>query len=109
MSGNDLLKSRADAAVLSRDFALAVRLYNSLLQQSPDDVSIMEKLGSVYVKSGDDKKALPYYIKINQIKPNDFNTLNSLGGIYRRLKQYDESIKVLKEALNLGKDIAQVN
>lgn len=79
MAGNDLLKSRADAAVLSRDFALAARLYNSLLQQSPNDVELLEKLGSIYVKSGDDKKALPYYTKINSIKPKDFDTLNSLG------------------------------
>lgn len=109
MAGNDLLKSRADAAVLSRDFALAARLYNTLLQQSPDDVELLEKLGSIYVKSGDDKKALPYYIKINQKKPKDFNTLNSLGGIYRRLKQYENSISVLKEALELNTKIDQVN
>ena len=109
MAGNDLLKSRADAAVLSRDFALAARLYNSLLQQSPNDVELLEKLGSIYVKSGDDKKALPYYIKINSIKPKDFDTLNSLGGIYRRLKQYDNSILVLKQALELNTKVDQVN
>lgn len=109
MAGNDLLKSRADAAVLSRDFALAARLYNSLLQQSPNDVELLEKLGSIYVKSGDDKKALPYYTKINSIKPKDFDTLNSLGGIYRRLKQYDNSILVLKQALELNTKVDQVN
>ncbi len=109
MAGNDLLRSRADAAVLSRDFALAARLYNTLLQQSPDDVELLEKMGSIFVKSGDDKKALSYYTKINQIKPNDFNTLNSLGGIYRRLKQYENSIEVLKEALKLNQKVDQVN
>lgn len=109
MSGNELLKSRADAAVLSRDFALAARLYNTLLQQSPDDISLLEKMGSIYVKSGDDAKALLYYKKINSLKPNDFSTLNNLGGIYRRLKQYDKSIEVLKDALKLNKDAAQVN
>ena len=109
MAGNDLLKSRADAAVLSRDFAFAARLYNTLLQQSPDDVELLEKMGSIFVKSGDDKKALSYYTKINQIKPNDFNTLNSLGGIYRRLKQYENSIEVLKEALKLNQKVDQVN
>ena len=109
MAGNDLLRSRADAAVLSRDFAFAARLYNTLLQQSPDDVELLEKMGSIFVKSGDDKKALSYYTKINQIKPNDFNTLNSLGGIYRRLKQYENSIEVLKEALKLNQKVDQVN
>lgn len=109
MSGNDLIKSRADAAVLSHDFALAARLYNTLLQQSPDDVNLLEKLGSIYVKSGNDQKALPFYLKVNELKPNDFATLNSLGGIYRRLKKYDDSIAVLKKARKLNKDIAQVD
>ncbi len=109
MAENDLLKSRADAAVLSRDFALAARLYNTLLQQSPNDVELLEKLGSIYVKSGNDEKALSYYIKSNQLKPNDFNTLNNLGGIYRRLRQYEKSIEVLKQALSLNKNVAQVN
>lgn len=109
MSGNDLIKSRADAAVLSHDFALAARLYNTLLQQSPDDVKLLEKLGSIYVKSGNDQKALPFYLKVNELKPNDFATLNSLGGIYRRLKKYEDSVTVLKQARALNKDIAQVD
>lgn len=109
MSGNDLIKSRADAAVLSHDFALAARLYNTLLQQSPNDVLLLEKLGSIYVKSGNDQKALSFYLKVNELKPNDFSTLNSLGGIYRRLKKYEDSIAVLKKARALNKDIAQVD
>lgn len=109
MVGNELVRTRADAAVLSRDFDLAVRLYSSLLAKSPNDIGILEKIGSIYVKSGNDKKALPFYIKINELKPNDFSILNDLGGIYRRLKLYDESIKVLKEAQKLNIDEARVN
>lgn len=109
MSGNDLIKSRADAAVLSHDFALAARLYNTLLKDSPNDVNLLEKLGSIYVKSQNDQKALSFYLKVNELKPNDFSTLNSLGGIYRRLKKYEDSIAVLKKARALNKDIAQVD
>lgn len=109
MIGNDLVRARADAAVLSRDYDLAVRLYSSLLEKSPNDIFILEKIGSIYVKSGNDKKALPFYNKINELKPNDFNILNDLGGIYRRLKLYDDSIKVLEEAKKLNVDDAKVN
>lgn len=103
MAGSELIKSRAEAAVLSRDFDLAARLYNSLLESSPDDETLLEKIGSVYVKSGNDKKALPIYLKINSIKKNDFSVLNNLGGIYRRLGMYQESIDVLKKALEIGR------
>ena len=37
------------------------------------------------------------------------NILNDLGGIYRRLKLYDDSIKVLEEAKKLNVDDAKVN
>ena len=108
MADNDLLRSRADAAVVSRDFALAARLYSTLLQQIPDSIDLLEKLGNVYVKSGNDAKALPIFLQINEKKPNDYSTLTSLGGIYRRLKKYDESIDVLQKALKLNKGTAQV-
>ncbi|MBR5932771.1 MAG: tetratricopeptide repeat protein [Treponema sp.] len=108
MADNDLLRSRADAAVVSRDFALAARLYSTLLQQIPNSIDLLEKLGSVYVKSGNDAKALPIFLQINEKKPDDYSTLTSLGGIYRRLKKYDESIQVLQQALKLNKGTAQV-
>ncbi|MCR5385880.1 MAG: tetratricopeptide repeat protein [Treponema sp.] len=108
MADNDLLRSRADAAVVSRDFALAARLYSTLLQQIPDSIDLLEKLGNVYVKSGNDAKALPIFLQINEKKPDDYSTLTSLGGIYRRLKKYDESINVLQKALKLNKGTAQV-
>lgn len=109
MSENALLLNRADSAVMSRDYALAARLYSQLLNEKPDDEGLLKRLGNVYIKSGDDKKALPIYESLLGINPKNADCLLTLGGIYRRLKQYDKSVSVLNKALQAGAKKVQVH
>ena len=57
MPVNKTLLSRAQSAVISRDFELAVRLYKEMLQESPDDIELLRQMGNLYVKSGKDGSA----------------------------------------------------
>ena len=93
---------RAQNAVLSRDFVLAARLFKTILKSEPNNIDVLSQLGSTYVRSGDDEKALEVYKRIDQIDKMNFNALNNLGGIYRRLQQYEDSIMVLERALATG-------
>ena len=93
---------RAQNAVLSRDFVLAARLFKTILKSEPNNIDVLSQLGSTYVRSGDDEKALEVYKRIDQIDNMNFDALNNLGGIYRRLKRYEESIMVLERALATG-------
>ena len=108
MVENSLLLSRANSAVISRDYALASRLYSTLLKENPDDKDLLARLGNVYIKSGEDEKALPVFQKIREKNPGDLAVLLTLGGIYRRIKKYEESIAVLNEALAAGAKREQV-
>ena len=108
MSENSLLLSRADSAVMSRDYALAARLYATLLKEKPDDKDLLKRLGDVYIKSGDDKKALGIYERLLSIEPQNSDTMLALGGIYRRVKMYDKSVAVLNKALESGAKEVQV-
>ncbi|MCK9169578.1 MAG: tetratricopeptide repeat protein [Treponema sp.] len=103
------IMTRANAAVISRDFTLAARLYKSLLKNDPGNIGLLSALGSLYVKAGDDRKALLYFEQIRTLSSNNFEALNSMGGIYRRLQRYEDSINVLQQALDLGLNDAQVN
>ncbi|HQL04554.1 MAG TPA: tetratricopeptide repeat protein [Treponemataceae bacterium] len=96
------LLNRAKGAVLSRDFSLAARLYKTLLKSEPDNVEYLSQLGSVYVREGNDEKALTAYQSVISKDPGNFSALNSLGGIYRRLGRYEDSIAVLETALATG-------
>ncbi|MGI5106686.1 tetratricopeptide repeat protein [Treponema socranskii] len=106
---NKLVLRRAAAALASRDFDLAVRLYKGLLKDDPENRDVLFALGDVYVKSGEDKNALVYYEKINKIDPNDAASLNVTGGIYRRLGRYEDALRVLHASLSLGGKKADVN
>ncbi len=96
---NNGILDRANAAILSRDFEQAARIYKGLLKSDPQNVELLSSLGNLYVKSGDDEKALAYFNEIIRIDSKNVEALNSLGGIYRRLKKYDDSISVLERAV----------
>lgn len=108
MSENNLILNRADSAVMSRDYALAARLYSTLLKDSPSDLELLKRLGNVYIKSGEDKKAQDIYETLLTIEPKNPDFLLTLGGIYRRIKLYDKSIEVLNKALKAGAKEVQV-
>lgn len=109
MEEKDLIIRRAQNAVVSRDYALAARLYKTLLKDDAKNVELLKALGNVYIKSGDDEKALLYFEQILTFHPNNFEALNAEGGIYRRLYRYRDAIRVLEKALETGQNNAMVN
>lgn len=109
MEDRDLVISRAKNAVISRDFDLAIRLYNSLLTEEPNNQDFLNALGNIYIKLGKDEKALSYFETILEKSPSDSSVLNSVGGIYRRLKIYDDAIVVLQKALEIDKNSSEIN
>lgn len=109
MPDNSLLISRARAAVMARDFALAARLYKQLLRDQPDNIEYLNKLGELYMKSGRDDQALPVFKRVAELNPEDAKPFITMGGIYRRLKKYEESIAVLEQALIADGNNAQIS
>ena len=109
LNEKNLILTRAKSAVLSRDFATAARLYKQLLKNDPSNVDYLKELGSIYVKNGEDAKAIPYYEQIITFYPHYVEAMNSLGAIYRRLKRYEDSINILQKALDEDRQTGSVN
>ena len=109
MEERELVIKRAKNAVISRDFSLALRLYNGLLKDDSENLDYLRAIGSIYEKTNQDEKALEYYARILKRSPVDFEALNHIGGIYRRIQKYDKAIDVLKKALATGKNNAEAN
>ncbi len=105
----NLILTRAQGAVIARDFPTAARLYKQLLKDDPSNVDYLKELGSIYVKNGEDAKAIPYYEQIITFYPHYIDAMTSLGAIYRRLKRYEESIEILERAVDEGRQSADVN
>ena len=58
MDEREIVFNRAKNAMLSRDFALAARLFKSLLADDPNNLELLNSLGQLYIKSSDDEKAV---------------------------------------------------
>ena len=93
---------------LSHDWGTAARLYKLLLKDDDSNIVYLKALANVYVKSDEDEKAIPYYEQIINFYPHDIEAMNSLGAIYRRIKQYQKSVEILKKAQH-EQNISSVN
>ena len=105
----DLILSKAKNAVLAHDWATAATLYKELLRGDEANVAYLKELGSIYVKAGEDEKAIPYYEQIITFYPHYVEAMTSLGAIFRRLKRYEESIQILQRAHEEARDAESVN
>ena len=108
MEEKEIVLKRARNAVIARDFELALRLYNSLVQDDSENIGLLSEIGNLYIKAGQDKKALAYFKTIIELDPDNEDALNTMGGICRRIKEYDKSIEYLNRALEVGKDRAAI-
>ena len=108
MTEKELNLTKAQNAVLSHDWGTAARLYKLLLKDDDSNIVYLKALANVYVKSNEDEKAIPYYEQIINFYPHDIEAMNSLGAIYRRIKQYQKSVEILKKAQN-EQNISSVN
>lgn len=108
MEEKEIVLKRARNAVLARDFELALRLYNTLLQKDSENPALLSDIGNLYIKAGDDRKAAAYFSTIIELEPENEEALNAMGGICRRLKEYDEAIDYLNRALKICKDRASI-
>ena len=108
MTEKELNLTKAQNAVLSHDWGTAARLYKLLLKDDDSNIAYLKALANVYVKSNEDEKAIPYYEQIINFYPHDIDAMNSLGAIYRRIKQYQKSVEILKKAQH-EQNISSVN
>ena len=109
MSDKETQLKRAKSAMISHDYETATRIYKSLIQENASDIDLKVQLGNLYVKSGQDRKALKIFEEIDALRPNDVDALLALGGIYRRLNEFQKSIDSLEKAKDTGKKGALIS
>ena len=106
---NSLILTKAQNAVTAHDWTTAARLYKELLRGDESNVDYLQQLGSIYVRGGQDEKAIPYYEQIITFNPNNTQAMVSLGGIFRRLKRYEDSVNILHKAQDIESSSPTIN
>ena len=106
---NSLILTKAQNAITAHDWTTAARLYKELLRGNESNVEYLQQLGSIYVRAGQDDKAIPYYEQIITFNPDNTDAMISLGGIFRRLKRYEDSVEILHKAQDISSNNANIN
>ncbi len=106
---NSLILTKAQNAITAHDWTTAARLYKELLRGDESNVEYLKQLGSIYVRAGQDEKAIPYYEQIITFNPDSTEAMVSLGGIFRRLKRYEDSVSILNKAQDISSNDANIN
>ena len=99
---NSLILTKAQNAVTAHDWSTAARFYKELLRSDESNVEYLQQLGSIYVRAGQDEKAIPYYEQIITFNQNNTDAMVSLGAIFRRLKRYEDSVNILHKAQDIS-------
>ena len=106
---NSLILTKAQNAITAHDWTTAARLYKELLRGDASNVEYLQQLGSIYVRAGQDEKAIPYYEQIITFNAQNTDAMVSLGGIFRRLKRYEDSVNILHKAQDISANGASIN
>ena len=106
---NGLILKKAQNAITAHDWTTAARLYKQLLRGDEGNVEYLSQLGSIYVRAGQDDKAIPYYEQIITFNPDNTQAMVSLGGIFRRLKRYEDSVNILHKAQDISNNDASIS
>lgn len=91
----DLLRGRGriNAAILE---------YQRALTETPDSVSILNKLSSTLLTTERDRDALPLLHRAIEVSPDHPTTYVNLGKAYLRLKEFKKAKEAFKESIQIN-------
>ncbi len=99
---------RASIKAAQEQFGQAIEYMDRVVTQAPDDLSARKYLASLYLRTGDVRKALQTLQPALQAGAGDvqFNTL--LGGVLLRLGQPQQAVDALQRAVDLAPQTASL-
>lgn len=109
----DFVFERANSALITQDFEYAERLLTNVLKKHPDILpsdreKIENLLARIYGDEGDLERSLEAYLRLYEREPDDIELMLHLGRIYRHLERYDDALKILEKAKDIGGDTDEV-
>jgi len=100
----DNFKLTAQALMDIQEPEEAIQYYEKALEKDADDIVLVREVGKALVMTHDYNRAIKYYEQTLQDDPKLFDLRIDLAELYIKLKAYDDSRRVLIEALKTLKD-----
>ena len=100
----DNFKLTATALMDIQEPEEAIQYYEKALEKDADDIVLIREVGKALVMTHDYNRAIKYYEQTLQDDPKLFDLRIDLAELYIKLKAFDDSRRVLIEALKTLKD-----
>jgi tetratricopeptide (TPR) repeat protein len=104
----NLLMSRAKTAVDSKDYDLAIKLLNAVIDIKPDFVEAWNRRATVYYTRKDFGRALADIHEVLAREPRHFGALSGLGIILQELGDDKRALEVFRRALAIHPHLERV-
>ena len=88
-------------AMRIRNYPLAVRFFNNLIEKDPNFAEAWNKRATVYFMMGDFDKSMQDIIKTLELEPRHFGALDGMGLIFIHKGQYQQAIDVYDKMLEI--------
>jgi tetratricopeptide (TPR) repeat protein len=82
----------------------AIKQLERLLQLSPGNAVLLNRLGSFYLMAGNPRKTIEAFSQVIEQEPENFNALRFRGDAYLNLGQHAEAIADFERAIALDDD-----
>ncbi len=83
------------------EFDMAEMIYLKILEKRPDDLNIYDKIGHLYIKTGDYKKALNCFRDILSLNINNTSAYFGMAECFKRAGKKPEARRYYKKYLSL--------
>ena len=88
-------------AMRIRNYPLAIRFFNNLIEEDPNFAEAWNKRATVYFMMGDFDKSMKDIIKTLELEPRHFGALDGMGLIFIHQEQYEQAIEVYDKMLEI--------
>ncbi len=92
-SNAEIKFNQAKEHISKSEYKQAIKIYDEILEDSPNNISTLKMKGIAQINQGDYTKALEQFFKILQFKPNDIISLVGMGVGFGYLGEYQEAQK----------------
>lgn len=105
----DYLIHKANIYIYLNDLSAAIKIYEIILNNEPDNVSIQYTLARLYEEQNNKQKAMEIYEMITEQYGFDIDVLNRLYDIYLNSRNYKEATRILEYILKLDPNDISTN
>ena len=91
---------KAESLFKENKFLDSLEMYESLLKENPEHVSVLNNIGLIYERLKKLDKAKILYEKCNNIAPNQTEILHNLANVYFKLKEYKYALPILQKIIS---------